>query len=50
MLFLDFFLKNEHNCRITNIFKKTDKLSVLLHGASLDILRSEISGISKIDY
>ena len=25
-VFLDFFLKNEHHCQITDVFKKTDKL------------------------
>ena len=29
-MFLDNSLKNEHNYRITDVFKKTDKLSVLL--------------------
>ena len=29
-LFLDFFLNNEQNCRITDVSKKTDKLLVLL--------------------
>ena len=31
MLFLDFFRKNEHNDRIRDVFKKTDKLPVLLN-------------------
>ena len=30
-----FSLKNEHNCQITDIFKKTDKLSVLLNYTSI---------------
>ena len=37
MLFLDFSLKNEHNIRITDVFKKTDKLSVLLNYTSMEI-------------
>ena len=36
MLFLDFSLKNEHNIRITDIFKKNDKLSVLLNYTSME--------------
>ena len=31
MLLLDFLLKNEHNCRITDVFKKNDKLMVVLN-------------------
>ena len=37
MLFLDFSLKNEHNIRITDVFKKNDKLSVLLNYTSMEI-------------
>ena len=31
MLLLEFSLKNDHNYRITDVFKKADKSSVLLH-------------------
>ena len=34
-LSLDIFLKNEHNCRITDAFEKTDKLSVILNCTSM---------------
>ena len=35
MLPLDFSLKNEHHYRIQDLFKKTDKLSVLLKYTSM---------------
>ena len=35
MLLLDFSLKNERNSRITDVFKKTDKFSVLLNYTSM---------------
>ena len=38
MMFFDFSLKNEYNCRITDVFEKTDKLSVLLNYTSMNII------------
>ena len=35
MLFLDFSLKNEHNRWITDVLKKTDKLSAFLNYTSM---------------
>ena len=43
---LDFSLKNEHNCRITDVFKRTDKLSVLLNYTSMIILKLKFNSIS----
>ena len=35
MLSLNFSLKNEHHCRITDAFEKIDKLSVLPNHVSM---------------
>ena len=43
-LCLDFSLKNEHNCRVTVVFKKADKLSVLLNYMSL-VLGTKASSV-----
>ena len=37
-MFLDLSLKNEYNCQITDVFKKTDKLLVLLNYTSMVVL------------
>ena len=34
-MLLDFSLKNEHNYQITDVFKKIDKLSILLNYTSM---------------
>ena len=34
-LFFEFSLKNEHNCQIVDVFKKTNKFSVLLNYTSM---------------
>ena len=36
---MNFSQKNEHTCRITDVFKKTDKLSVILNNTSMDSVR-----------